>query len=66
VDRAGVIVGNATRSSLAAMLFACAFKVPLLDYNFYRDLWSRIFHPYSHQRLTAEGRRGFDFCLFNQ
>jgi hypothetical protein len=36
------------------MLFARAFKVPLLDYNFYRDLWSRNFHPYSYRHLAAE------------
>jgi hypothetical protein len=31
-----------------------AFKVPLLDYNFYRDLLSRNFHPYSFKQLAAE------------
>jgi hypothetical protein len=31
-----------------------AFKVPLLDYNFYRDLLSRNFHSYSFNQLAAE------------
>jgi hypothetical protein len=31
-----------------------AFKAPLLDYNFYRDLLSRNFHPYSFKQLAAE------------
>ena len=31
-----------------------AFKVPLLDYNFYRDLLSRNFHSYSFDQLAAE------------
>jgi hypothetical protein len=30
------------------------FKAPLLDYNFYRDLMSRNFHPYSFKQLAAE------------
>jgi hypothetical protein len=31
-----------------------AFKVPLLDHNFYRNLLLRNFHPYSYAQLAAE------------
>jgi hypothetical protein len=34
--------------------YARAYKVPLLDYNPYRDLWARNFHPYSYRQLAAE------------
>jgi hypothetical protein len=31
-----------------------AFKVPLLDHSFYRNLLLKNFHPYSYRQLTAE------------
>ena len=31
-----------------------AFKVPLLDHNFYRNLLTRDFQPYSYARLAAD------------
>ena len=31
-----------------------AFKIPLLDHNFYRNLLLRNFHPYSYAQLAAE------------
>jgi hypothetical protein len=31
-----------------------AFKVPLLDHNFYRNLLLKNFHPYSYAQLAAE------------
>jgi hypothetical protein len=37
-----------------AEAYARVFKAPLLDYNFYRDLLSRNFHPYSFRQLAAE------------
>ena len=48
--------GAWARYAVAALplVYARAFKVPLLDYNSYRDLWSRNFHPYSYQQPAAE------------
>jgi len=34
--------------------YARAFKVPLLDHNFYRNLLLKNFHPYSYAQLVAE------------
>src|SRR5258705_334572 len=34
--------------------YARAFKVPLLDHNFYRNLLLKNFHPYSYAQLAAE------------
>ncbi len=34
--------------------YARTFEVPLLDHNFYRNLLSKNFHPYSYARLAAE------------
>jgi hypothetical protein len=31
-----------------------AFKVPLLDHSFYRNLLPKNFHPYSYAQLAAE------------
>ena len=31
-----------------------AFKVPLLDHSFYRNLLLKNFHPYSYAQLAAE------------
>jgi hypothetical protein len=36
------------------MLFARAFKVPLLDHKFYRDLWSKNSHPCIVVRTARE------------
>jgi hypothetical protein len=34
--------------------YARAFKVPLLDHSFYRNLLQKNFHPYSYAQLAAE------------
>ena len=34
--------------------YARAFKVPLLDHSFYRNLLLKNFHPYSYAQLAAE------------
>jgi hypothetical protein len=51
---ADMTLGTAQMEDRFSEAYARAFKVPLLDHNFYRNLLLKNFHPYSYAQLAAE------------